>query len=327
MIFISRDKEDNNPSYNEVIDWLLHKGEEIDFLAGQDFFENGNDWSIFLNNGEDKVSFGVPLKSSVWFRGFLNHRNHFHNAFKDLNSSNDNLNELRRRVGQETSKVTGQIYSQFDKNYQLPKFSSLKIDKFSILKKAKSIGLNVPNSLITNSKKELKKFINDYVDAISKPLHESIFFKNDDSVVFFDTKMVTPDILDTLEGNNFFPSFFQTYVEKDIELRIFYIEGDFFSMAIFSQLDAKTKLDFRNYNNENPNRNVPYLLPKSIEQKLHQLMVELDLNTGSIDMIKTPEKEYIFLEVNPTGQFGFTSKPCNYYLEEKMADTLIKNKK
>ena len=50
----------------------------------------------------------------------------------------------------------------------------------------------------------------------------------------------------------------------------------------------------------------------------------LNLDNGSIDIILTPDKEYVFLEVNAVGQFGMVSVPCNYFLEEKFADFLIK---
>ena len=96
----------------------------------------------------------------------------------------------------------------------------------------------------------------------------------------------------------------------------------FFPMAIFSQKDKKTQLDYRNYNQEKPNRNIPYILPNKIQDKLQLLMDKLGLDSGSIDMIVTPEGEYVFLEVNPTGQFGWVSVNCNYYLEEKIANYL-----
>jgi hypothetical protein len=31
----------------------------------------------------------------------------------------------------------------------------------------------------------------------------------------------------------------------------------------------------------------------------------------------------VFLEVNPTGQYGMVSDPCNYYLDKKIAEYLI----
>ena len=53
-------------------------------------------------------------------------------------------------------------------------------------------------------------------------------------------------------------------------------------------------------------------------------MKSLDLKTGSIDMILTPEGDYYFLEVNPVGQFSMTSSPCNYNLEKRIAEYLMK---
>lgn len=90
-------------------------------------------------------------------------------------------------------------------------------------------------------------------------------------------------------------------------------------MAIFSQNDSQTKIDFRNYNHSTPNRNVPYKLPEELEHKLTNLSKKIGINCGSIDMIVTKNDDYIFLEINPIGQFGMVSNPCNYYLHEKIA--------
>jgi glutathione synthase/RimK-type ligase-like ATP-grasp enzyme len=94
-------------------------------------------------------------------------------------------------------------------------------------------------------------------------------------------------------------------------------------MAIFSQLDSLTELDYRNYNLEKPNRTVPFSLPENIELKLELLMKGLKLDTGSIDLILNREGDYVFLEVNPTGQFGWLSKSCNYYIEREIAKHML----
>lgn len=72
-----------------------------------------------------------------------------------------------------------------------------------------------------------------------------------------------------------------------------------------------------------PNRIVPYLLPKDIENKLKNMFKSLNLNCGSLDLIKTPSQEYYFLEVNPFGQFDMLSKACNYSIEKCIAKKLI----
>ncbi|WP_109436335.1 grasp-with-spasm system ATP-grasp peptide maturase [Aquimarina sp. AU119] len=324
MILICKNYKENNDSYEEVIDWLLYKNARFDFLSGEDYYENGKDWCITLNNSRDELSIPFGEYKSVWFRGFLRHRNHLEEAFNDLESTNDNIAELRWRIGQEIGRINNQIFNNFQNAYQLPSPLSVKSDKFSMLRLAKELGLDIPDSLITNSKKELLQFFKKQQQIITKPLYETVYFNDKSYVAFFKTNTITEEVIESLP-ETFFPSLFQGYVEKDIELRAFYIEEKFYTMAIFSQLDSQTKIDFRNYNDEKPNRNVPYLLPEEIEIKIKRLMKELNLNTGSIDLIKTPDKKYVFLEVNPTGQFGFVSKPCNYYLEDVIAEELIRH--
>jgi ATP-GRASP peptide maturase of grasp-with-spasm system len=324
-VIISKDRFDNNPSYKNVIDWLYFKKANVEFIDGQDFFEDGKNWSVNINSESIIENLDTFKQKSIWFRGFLKHRYHFKSTFDGVESNIDNLNELRRRLGQETTKITTQVFKQYSNCYQLPKFDSLKIDKYSVLKLAKKVGLSVPNSIITNSVEKLTSFLKQNGDAITKSLHESIYFSNKTEIIFYGNEKVTLKEVLNLKNKTFFPSLFQKYIEKEIEIRTFYIENKFYSMAIFYQLDRKTSTDFRNYNDQKPNRFVPYKLPKEIEEKIHVLMTKLDLNTGSIDFIKTAKAEFVFLEVNPTGQFGFTSKPCNYYLEEIIANTLIQN--
>ncbi len=89
-------------------------------------------------------------------------------------------------------------------------------------------------------------------------------------------------------------------------------------MAIFSQNDSKTEVDFRKKTEDSQVRNVPYRLPEHIREKLIEVAAKLRLDTGSFDMIVDTDNNYIFLEVNPLGQFSMTSFPCNYYLERKL---------
>ena len=44
-------------------------------------------------------------------------------------------------------------------------------------------------------------------------------------------------------------------------------------------------------------------LPAGLEESLHRLMRALGLAFGAIDLIQTPDGEYVFLEINPSGQW------------------------
>ena len=79
----------------------------------------------------------------------------------------------------------------------------------------------------------------------------------------------------------------------------------------------------RHYDDEKPNFCTAFELPEDLNQKLILLMKRLNLMTGSIDMIKSTNGLYYFLEVNPIGQYGEISESLNYGLDEEIANFLI----
>ena len=127
--------------------------------------------------------------------------------------------------------------------------------------------------------------------------------------------------------DKFFPCMMQKAIDKNIEIRSFFLDGKFYSMGIVSTVDQQTCVDFRRYNDIHPNRRIPFQLPKEIEQKLTRLMDSLHLNCGSFDLILDNQGDYYFLEVNPVGQFGMVSYPCNYYLEREIANYLTQQQR
>ena len=52
-------------------------------------------------------------------------------------------------------------------------------------------------------------------------------------------------------------------------------------------------------------------------------MDKLGLNTGSIDLILTPSNDYVFLEVNPSGQYGMIEASCFYGLDKLISKELV----
>lgn len=195
------------------------------------------------------------------------------------------------------------------------------INKLYQLSVANEIGLKIPPSLVTTDKKELSALP---FARITKALWEGASFVVEDERYYAYTSKVGERLINALD-DQFFPSYFQEELDKAYELRIFYLEGKCYPMAIFSQLDKQTRLDFRAYNWKKPNRTVPYILPGEIERKLIKFMRAMKLLTGSIDLVVTKGGDYVFLEVNPVGQFGMVSYPCNYRLEKKIAEFLTRN--
>jgi len=106
-----------------------------------------------------------------------------------------------------------------------------------------------------------------------------------------------------------------------------------FTLAFFSQDAKETSMDTRKIDFRSPIRIVPFQLPKIVEDKLRLLITRMKIDTGSIDMIVTPENEYVFLEVNPWGYFNLDIEIGNYPIDYLIAKKLnflnneYKNKK
>jgi glutathione synthase/RimK-type ligase-like ATP-grasp enzyme len=52
-------------------------------------------------------------------------------------------------------------------------------------------------------------------------------------------------------------------------------------------------------------------------------MGELGMQYGAFDFIETPEGEHVFLEVNPSGEWGMLEKDLGYPISEAIADALL----
>ncbi|MCG8457139.1 MAG: grasp-with-spasm system ATP-grasp peptide maturase, partial [Holophagales bacterium] len=185
------------------------------------------------------------------------------------------------------------------------------------------VGLRVPDTLLTNSKHEMERFKQKHGRIISKTIGDACCIAAGSEAYVMFTVELTEELLNR-SPEAFFPSLAQEMLEKKYEIRVFYLDGECHAMAIFSQLDSRTAVDFRHYNYSRPNREVPYRLPCEIGARIRALMEKLDLGTGSLDLVRTEGGEYVFLEINPVGQFGMVSYPCNYRLEKKVAESLIR---
>ncbi len=234
-----------------------------------------------------------------------------HDVFKD--------SQLSLTLREEEDKIKQFIYYELisRKNVFIFNFvDTASNNKLIQLKLAKKSGLKIPNT----------KLINDFCNVdfykkiVTKPLTKGITQKKGSSLFAnYTTEIKKSD----LDENTFFPSLIQEKIEKLYEVRSFYLDEKIYSMGILSQNNDKTSVDYRKYDKKNPNRYIPYKLPNEIEKKLIDLMKSLRLNCGSIDLIKDTNNEYVFLEVNPKGEFGFLSASCNYGLELVVAKKLI----
>ncbi len=300
---------------HKVCEWLIFKGKndfvvinEINAISSIEihFSFNGRNKTVFYLESGHKLN--VEQLKSVWYR-----RGDF---FKDTLIKNETIELFSENLNQEWNSIKEFLLHEIQ---GISNFRFTHVNKLRVLHLASKLGLNIPETIVCTSKKSLLNYFTNR-RVINKPISQCMNKVHEEKVV----QTRTIEIDSNQIPSYFFPSKFQELVPKKYELRVFFFAGKYYTMAIFSQLDKQTEIDFRNYNYQKPNRAVPYVLPKGIENKLTMLLRMLNLDTASIDLIVTDKNQFVFLEVNPVGQFGMVSEPCNFRLEEKIAEYLIK---
>lgn len=310
--------ESNDISTSQVIEWLLANGQtvlrlnECDKLLHFTLQKEKTEMIFSQLSTQQCISICLSDIDAVWYRkGGFSLQHWLHQQFSD--------GAINKYVQRELRAAVDYIYYLLGRKKMLATIFTSSMNKLHVNLLAEESGLLTPRFIISTQKEKLENFLSAADDnCITKAISETFYIAYKDSFIISYTEDARMEDLKDYSCC-VSPTLLQQKIDKKYELRIFYLNGVCYASAIFSQNDAQTKTDFRKYNYIKPNRTVPFSLPAEIAEKLHVLMQQLQLKTGSIDMLVTKNNEYIFLEVNPVGQFGMVSFPCNYFLEEKIA--------
>lgn len=231
--------------------------------------------------------------------------------------------KIRDEANRELFAIFKYIFYCLKDKMWLPKPSAFNLNKEIVLSCARDVGLLTPHRLITNRKDDLKRFMRRCKKVISKPIEGSGYYTLGYYTYSSYTSTITKRVFDALP-ERFFPSLFQEFIPSEYEIRVFYLDGEFYPTAMLSNKKNQSA-DIKELFASPFIHHLTYKLPKDVENSLIHLMKDLDLNTGSIDILKSTGGSYYFLEVNPVGQYLAPSFSCNYNIEKIIAEWLIKN--
>ena len=140
---------------------------------------------------------------------------------------------------------------------------------------------------------------------------------------FIYTSRVQPEHLAALEGVRATAHLFQEWLPKRFDLRVVVIGRQVFAAEIHSQHSERARLDFRRGYADLSY--AVHTLPQEIETKALALVRLFGLQFSSMDFLLTPEGDYVFLDLNPNGQFYWLQARLleRLPLKEAMTDLLV----
>jgi len=174
---------------------------------------------------------------------------------------------------------------------------------------AAASGLKIPTTLMSNSAREIRKFVSRQKGGtVYKPLHPGFWNESNRSLVQYTTP-VTDEMLENSGALELCPGIYQEEIQKKYEIRANFLGSKIVSAKIESQAQENTKSDWR-VDLLNKASIEPYEIPGEIADKIECLMKKMNLRLGCIDLVRDEDGDYVFLEVNEQGQSLWIEERC-----------------
>lgn len=189
--------------------------------------------------------------------------------------------------------------------------------KVTQLRVAQDCGLRIPDTLITNDPAQARLFADRHG-------YRQVIYKAFSALEqeWRETRLLRAEEVALLDHVQYAPVIFQEYVEAIYDLRITVVGEEVFPAAIRSQ-ETRYPVDFRM---DIANASItPVELPPELVDRLLRFQRALGIRYGAIDMRLRPDGEYVFLEVNPAGQWLFIEEATRQPIAAALARLLVEH--
>lgn len=118
------------------------------------------------------------------------------------------------------------------------------------------------------------------------------------------------------------PTIYQGYVEKVVELRCVVIGDEIYAAEMDTQSREMTRIDSR-LDSTVPTR--PHQLPPDVQAAVFRLVESFGIRFASMDLVLEPSGRYVFLDLNPGGQWLWIEELTGLPLTDAMTRLLLAN--
>jgi len=196
--------------------------------------------------------------------------------------------------------------------------------KLRQLQLAAAAGFAIPDTAVGNDPADLRALYERHTMIVTKRVGSGPLGATPDrqATAGRPTRPVRPRDLLYADDVRLCPVVVQQYIPKSLELRVTVVGHDVFAVAIDSQRSARTRHDWRHYD-QRTTAMWAFDLPDEIAERCRALVRRLGLTYGALDLILTPTGRYVFLELNPNGQYLWTEQESGLPISQALATMLM----
>jgi glutathione synthase/RimK-type ligase-like ATP-grasp enzyme len=188
------------------------------------------------------------------------------------------------------------------------------------LQRAGRHGFEVPPTLITGRREEATAFIDEHWRVVCKAVSDGRLPAAGGDRLFFTTE-VTQDSLREAPSFGPEPYIFQELIEKTYDVRVTVIGDGVYACRIDSGADPSALIDWRAGTTDLPH--AIETLPQSVADCCRTLTASYGLRFAAIDLVRHVDGGYLFLELNPNGQWAWVEQQTAMPLRARLADELL----
>lgn len=186
---------------------------------------------------------------------------------------------------------------------------------------ASELGFSVPVTRITNNPREATELGRGRT-LIAKAVSAG-YVEDTNGYDAIYTSRVSREDLGDLSSLAIAPVVFQELISKRADIRVTVVGDSLYSTEILSQDLPECQVDWRvAAASDLTHRN--FLLPADIELRCHELVKALGLKFGAIDLVWADDGEFIFLEINPNGEWMWLEDQVGHEIASAIALVLTK---
>jgi glutathione synthase/RimK-type ligase-like ATP-grasp enzyme len=198
-------------------------------------------------------------------------------------------------------------------------------NKLEQLIAAKTIGFHVPDTLISYSSEPIRSFFEQHNNRVIGKAVRHGFINDGNRFLLAGTQQLTKDFVDRIDEFAKIPMIFQENIDKVEDIRAIVIGDKVFATRIMIKKPSYDTIDWRVAEIAGANLiHERMSLPPHIEQKCQSIVQHFGLKYSSMDIVKDRQGRFIFLELNPNGQWGWIEQLVGYPVRDQIIDTLWK---
>lgn len=193
--------------------------------------------------------------------------------------------------------------------------------------KANQLGLRCPSMLLSNSITNINDFISNQKATITKPIGGLGYLFEGKEIMSIKTTSIDLDYTENVSEEAIFPALIQERISSKYELKCLLVGNELHCIKQYYKGGDIPTTDIKLAYKNKQITNEEYQLDTTVKDKVLRLCKQFKLDLCTMDIIKSADGGYVFLEINPDGVVEYYSQFLSISIHERIFNMLLNKSK